>query len=862
VWSAAAMAFLLMLCSTQLQAATVNLAWDRNPESNIASYIISYGTSSKNYTTSVNVGNVATWSVSLATGSKYFFAAQAVNTAGLKSPYSAEVSADFTSPTAAPSIVNLSPTSGSVGTAVTINGANFGASQGTSSIKFNGTAAAPSSWTASSIVAPVPGGATSGSVVVTVNNVASNAVGFTVTSAQGPAISSLSPTSGAIGASVTITGSNFGATRGTSTVRFNGTAATPTSWSANSIVVPVPTGATTGPVSVTVNNVASNTLGFTVTSTQGPHITSLSPTSGLIGTSVTITGSNFGATRGTSAVRFNGIAATPTSWSASSIVVPVPTGATTGPVVVTVNNVASNAITFSIGTTLPAPWLSQDVGNPVAVGSVTYASSTGTFTVMGGGIDIWGTSDQFRFVYQPIDGDGQIVARVSNVQNQDSWSKAAVMIRQDLTGNSPHAMAAVTPSMGTVFQWRATRGGSSGSITGTAALAPQWVRVSRSGNSLSAYYSANGTSWTRMGTQTITMSTRVYVGLAVTSHKPSATGRGVFTNVTVTGKTTTSQTLTSLNAPASDATVQTASASVAPAEAATAPAATQPAKTTAGDYDGDGKTDLATYRASTGEWQILNSSTGKAATLVVHSAATADVPVPGDYDGDHKVDIAFYSPPTRAWSIENSSDGSHLDLFTSDDDGVPVPGDYDGDGKTDVATYSPSTGRWQILKSSAGFLTETTVTWGAESSIAVPGDYDGDGKADLAVYQAATGQWRILFSSTDFATSATFVLGDATNVPVPADYDGDGITDAAVYQSSTGKWLAKLSGQSSKVVTLATLGTGNDVPAPGDYDGDGRTDVAVFRNGRWEIRYSSLDYVSGATVSWGRRADVPLAGQP
>jgi IPT/TIG domain/FG-GAP-like repeat len=689
LWSSAAMAFLLMLCTSSLQAATVNLAWDRNPEPDIASYIISYGTSSKNYTTSVNVGNVTTWSVSLAAGSRYFFAATAVNTAGLTSPFSAEVSADFTSPTA-PSIVNLSPTSGSVGTAVTISGANFGASQGTSSI------------------------------------------------------------------------------------------------------------------------------------------------------------------------RFNGISATPTSWSTSSIVAPVPNGATTGPVVVTVSNVASNAVTFSIGTTLPAPWLSQDVGSPSAVGSVTYASSTGTFTVMGGGADIWGTSDQFRFVYQPIDGDGQIVARVSNVQNQDPWSKAAVMIRQDLTGNSPQAMAAVTPSNGTVFQWRAIRGGSSGSITGTAALAPQWVRVTRNGNSLTAYYSDNGTTWTRIGSRTITMPTRVYVGLAVTSHKASATGRGVFTNVTVTGKTSATRVLTSLNAPASDLSVQ--AASVTPAEIPTATA--QPTRTTAGDYDGDGKTDLATYRQSTGQWQILNSSTGKAATLVVHSAASADVPVPGDYDGDHKVDIAFYQPSTHAWSIENSSDASRVDLFTSDDDGVPVPGDYDGDGKTDVATYSPSTGRWQILKSSGGFLAETTITWGAASSVAIPGDYDGDGKVDLAVYQATTGRWRILFSSTDFATSATFVLGDATSIPVPADYDGDGITDAAVYQPSTGKWLAKLSSLSSKRVTLATLGAGDDIPVPGDYDGDGRTDVAVFRNGRWEILYSSLDYVSGATISWGQRTDVPVAQRP
>src|SRR5208283_4337204 len=84
-------------------------------------------------------------------------------------------------------------------------------------------------------------------------------------------------------------GANFGATQGTSTVKFNGTTATPTSWSATSIVAPVPTGATTGNVVVTVNGVASNGVSFTVTS-SGPSITSLNPTSGLVGASVTITG--------------------------------------------------------------------------------------------------------------------------------------------------------------------------------------------------------------------------------------------------------------------------------------------------------------------------------------------------------------------------------------------------------------------------------------------------------------------------------------------------------------------------------------------------------------------------------------------
>ncbi len=79
------------------------------------------------------------------------------------------------------------------------------------------------------------------------------------------------------------------------------------------------------------------------TSSPAPSITSLSPVSGAVGTAVTITGSNFGSTKGTSTVTFNGTAATPTSWSATSIVVPVPAGATTGNVVVTVGGVASNA---------------------------------------------------------------------------------------------------------------------------------------------------------------------------------------------------------------------------------------------------------------------------------------------------------------------------------------------------------------------------------------------------------------------------------------------------------------------------------------------------------------------------------------
>ena len=149
-----------------------------------------------------------------------------------------------------------------------------------------------------------------------------------------PSITSLNPTSGVLGTSVAITGANFGATQGTSTLTLNGTAGTPTSWSATSIVAPAPAGATTANVVVTVGGVASNGMNFTVTPPP-PSITSLNPTSGVVGTSVTVSGANFGATQGASTITFNGTAGTPASWSATSIVVPVPSGAVTGNVVVT-----------------------------------------------------------------------------------------------------------------------------------------------------------------------------------------------------------------------------------------------------------------------------------------------------------------------------------------------------------------------------------------------------------------------------------------------------------------------------------------------------------------------------------------------
>jgi hypothetical protein len=144
-----------------------------------------------------------------------------------------------------------------------------------------------------------------------------------------PSITSISPEQGEVGAAVTITGTNLAETF---EVKFNGLTAGITSKSATSVVTTVPTGATTGKVSLqTSNGSATSASDFTIVIPPAA-IASFAPATGAVGTSVTITGTNLADV---TAVDFNGKAATITSKNATSIVTSVPEGATTGKISVT-----------------------------------------------------------------------------------------------------------------------------------------------------------------------------------------------------------------------------------------------------------------------------------------------------------------------------------------------------------------------------------------------------------------------------------------------------------------------------------------------------------------------------------------------
>jgi regulation of enolase protein 1 (concanavalin A-like superfamily) len=199
---------------------------------------------------------------------------------------------------------------------------------------------------------------------------------------------------------------------------------------------------------------------------------------------------------------------------------------------VTTSSPVSISVSDPPPSSLPAPWASQDIG---AVGVAGNADgSDGRLTVRASGADIWGTADAFRFVYQPLTGDGTITALVSSLTNTDAWTKGGVMIRASLAAGSPHATMVVSTARGLAFQRRLVSGGTSSHTAGSASTAPYWVRISRRGTVFTASSSANGTSWTVVGTDTIQMPSQAYIGLALTSHNNAALATATFDAVSVT----------------------------------------------------------------------------------------------------------------------------------------------------------------------------------------------------------------------------------------------------------------------------------------------------------------------------------------
>ncbi len=172
------------------------------------------------------------------------------------------------------------------------------------------------------------------------------------------------------------------------------------------------------------------------------------------------------------------------------------------------------------------------------------AMSNGTVTIQAAGADIWGTADEFRYVYQTLTGDGSIIARVADMgTGSNSWAKAGIMIRQTVDANSPFTIMALTGGDGNggAFQWRTTAGASAeaGPNPDPAIAAPCFVKLERIGDTFTGSFSVDANEWTPLGDPvTIEMAdanTPVLIGLAATSHASGELRTFVFDSVSGTG---------------------------------------------------------------------------------------------------------------------------------------------------------------------------------------------------------------------------------------------------------------------------------------------------------------------------------------
>lgn len=278
-----------------------------------------------------------------------------------------------------PTITGISPAFGSVGSTVTISGYNFGTSSGI--VTFNGVPGTITSWGIQAVIATVPTGATTGPVIITAGGVMSYGYNFSIA----PNVVGIAPNSGSPNTQVTITGTGFGSTQGTSSVTFVGVPAVSLSWTDTSIIVRAPSGALTGNVAVVVNGMTATGPIFTFS----PSLSNIYPATGPIGTSVTLSGTNFGPTQSASNVLFGTVAASPTKWSQNSIAVPVPTGATTGPVFVNVNGQSSNSLQFTVG----PPIVGSITGTVTQPDGVTAISGAIVDVVRGNNVVACGTTN-------------------------------------------------------------------------------------------------------------------------------------------------------------------------------------------------------------------------------------------------------------------------------------------------------------------------------------------------------------------------------------------------------------------------------------------------------------------------------------
>ena len=216
--------------------------------------------------------------------------------------------------------------------------------------------------------------------------------------------------------------------------------------------------------------------------------------------------------------------------SVGSVSTALPATVEAGLIVTSHDTSQLNTATFEGLSALPSAWSNQDIGAVSLTGNAAFDG--GTFTVGGGGPSgVWGTADGFHFVHQPFSGDGSLVVQVTTMGNTDTFAKVGIMLRDGIGAGAANVILSIRPTNDVEFMQRATAGGETVFYATATAPPPSWLRLSRSGSTISGAVSPDGTAWNAIGSVTAAMPTTIQAGLVVTSVNASQLDVATFDNV-------------------------------------------------------------------------------------------------------------------------------------------------------------------------------------------------------------------------------------------------------------------------------------------------------------------------------------------
>lgn len=269
----------------------------------------------------------------------------------------------------------------------------------------------------------------------------------------------------------------------------------------------------------------------------------------------------------------------------------------------------------------------------------------------------------------------------------------------------------------------------------------------------------------------------------------------------------------------------------------------------AGDADGDGRSDLFIYQPDTDLFFVRTQATTDWYTFAVPGGT----PVLLDWDGDGRTDLSIWEPASGKWWIRQSSDGNTVTPTVGQPGDVPVPGDYLGLGRDQVAVFRPSTGSWYIRSSVFG--RPAIVDFGQAGDMPTPADWDGDGDVELGVWRPSTGVWSAAQPDGTTVPVPSSAWGQAGDVPLAGNFVGGTVADQVVYRRQLGVFYVRngLTGATS------TVTAGGGLPMPLDWNGDGSLDFALFdvESGLWTIKVGAQT----STVTFGGIGDIPAGAR-